>query len=496
MRTLSLAVFAMLAAGALRLAVAPPRLAPLATLDDAVRPREALRHVGAAPEIVLDASSLGHEFLGFGLGIHPSDVTSGLLAELRPRFVRMEVGPEWNHLARKIPTGCDPYAMDRYIAEQFDADSPERLSGARWAFKVLESLGAKVILVNFELPWHWLAKDDPMRTLEDARVEDWARFWVSLLLFLKQHGMVPFAVELTNEPDGHWNGHVPPDRYARLVTLVRAELDRRGIGQVRLLGPGLAYLRREDDARRYVAALGDVGARALWGWSTHAWDEVDYPRARVEFADGVWRPLLDAVASLPARPMLVTEYATEVTTYRGVDYASPRAGVSPCASDTPEYAVRVLANSLVHANRGAGALVLYRLADHDWHRTRWGLVRRPADGAGERPLAELVRMVWPRIPDGARLVRAPPLGRDDPMVWAAWRAGSRLVFVAANATDDDAAAIVRIRGLVAPRIDDAELYGPRGRERSFIEDCSGECWGFRVRLAAHSASIWVVTDGP
>jgi len=42
--------------------------------------------------------------------------------------------------------------------------------------------------------------------------------------------------------------------------------------------------------------------------------------------------------------------------------------------DTWHNAVRVVANSITHLNRGANAIVLYRLTDTHWHKTGWGMV--------------------------------------------------------------------------------------------------------------------------
>lgn len=430
--------------------------------------------------LALDAEALAHGFDGFGVGLHPADVKHReLLAELGVSLVRMEVGPSWNHLETKIPTDVDDRAMDAYIRANFDADSPHRLSGARWAFKVLREQGAEVVLVNFELPWHWLAKDDFWRTLEEDHVDDLVRFWCALLLFLKQQGMVPGYIELANEPDGNWNGHVPPERYRRLLVLARSELDRRGLGQVKILGPGLAFLRREGVAGRWLAALDRGAAACLWGWSTHVWDEVDYRRAQPEFVHGIWREFLDGIAPHGPKPLWVTEYATEVTQFEGRTYHSPRDNKARCSADAPAYGTRAVVNSLIHLNRGASGLIFYRLADHDWDDTTWGLLRR--DGS-RRPAINALKCVFPHVPRGARLLAPRWHARHDPITTAAWLAPSRLVVSCGNVAAWPVARQLALRGLP---------WRPRAEAR-LLSYADGELTERRARLSPDGPGRWTL----
>jgi len=54
----------------------------------------------------LDTSQNHGEYMGYGIGIHASDISyPQTFDDLQPEFARMEFGPRWDNLAEKIPHG-------------------------------------------------------------------------------------------------------------------------------------------------------------------------------------------------------------------------------------------------------------------------------------------------------------------------------------------------------------------------------------------------------
>ena len=400
-----------------------------------------------SPPMVFDIENRTHTFFGFGMGIHPSDVNHReLLNELDVDFVRMEVGPFWNELDEKIPTSADDAAMDDYILRNFNADSSLRLDGAKWAFKVLAELDVKTVLVNFEMPYHWLT-DDRWRTLKDTHVDDLVRFWASLLLRLKEEGMYPDYVELANEPDGAWNGNIPPHLYRRVVRLAREEFDRRGLSHVKILGPGLAFLHQ---GKAWIDALSPDAVDSLHGWSTHIWDEVNFPKSRPEYVYGIWKPFLQSIADKGLghrKPIFVTEFSTDVTNYYGKIFSSPRHGIENAASDSIEFAIRSIVNSIMFINRGANAVFYYRFSDQFNDETFWGILRNSKSGGGIRPVFDALKSVFPYIPDWAEVLKPTWYHHDDSLNAAAFYKDNQLTIVMVNHTLDTISRLLIIKGM-------------------------------------------------
>ena len=83
--------------------------------------------------------------------------------------------------------------------------------------------------------------------------------------------------------------------------------------------------------------------------------------------------------------------------------------------DTWEYAVRVIAHSISHLNRGACALVLYRLSDPYWTQTGWGFMRPTQDGNFEtKPVYDAVKHTLKTLPKGSTILAPDWYTHDDP----------------------------------------------------------------------------------
>jgi len=336
--------------------------------------------------ILTPSESLG-DYLGYGIGIHASDIDfPKAFDDLAPHFIRMEFGPRWDLLEEKIPSGKSVEDYVNYLKRNYNGDFAQRLDGARFSHEFLRERGIQIIKIHFELPYHWRAKDGSNRFLS-KHIEDLARFHTGHLKFLSQNGIHVDYMELCNEPDGPWNGHIPGKDYARLLERCDTLFEEHGFGKVKLLGPGLTFLNLHDAPLPYFEAIKEVGPEHLDGWSTHIWDEAEFTHSLPEYTYGIWKPFLAQIKALdPERekPVFVTEYASDIVKFGDREWASPRDQVTDTVVNQWPHAVRVIANSITNLNRGTNGLVLYRLSDTHWHDTGWGIIT-PLPRSGQHP---------------------------------------------------------------------------------------------------------------
>ena len=192
-------------------ATSPPRPSELAAIGV-----EVLRYAPERPAQI---------YQGMGISLHPLDPKHmDSLRELNMRFVRVGAGPGWGGMAEPdFPD--DPARMGEFIAAQFNRDDPERLADFKESFAFFKQHDIRVVLVQYQIPYRWLKKDF-MRTLKSDRVDRIVAQWTALLKFFRAEGMGVDFVELANEPDGNWDGHIPPALYYRLVPRARRAFDR------------------------------------------------------------------------------------------------------------------------------------------------------------------------------------------------------------------------------------------------------------------------------
>jgi len=84
--------------------------------------------------------------------------------------------------------------------------------------------------------------------------------------------------------------------------------------------------------------------------------------------------------------------------------------------DTWHHAIRVVANSITHLNRGANALVLYRLTDTHWHKTVWGMVT-PLDKPNfePKPVYHAITHALTELPLESKILYPLWYEHDDPI---------------------------------------------------------------------------------
>lgn len=389
----------------------------------------------------IDTSDSVGNYMGYGVGIHASDVNyKKAFDDLEPEFVRMEFGPRWDNLAEKIPTGKSVDDYFKYLERNYNGDSAERSVGAKNTHDFLRKRGIKIIKIHFELPYHWRAKDGSNK-FKSEHIQDLARFHTAHLKYLKKIGVTVDYMELANEPDGLWNGHIPPLDYARLVKLCDELFEQHGFGEVQIFGPGLTFIHLHNTPAPYFEALKEIGPKHLDGWSTHIWDEAEFTSSKPEYSYGIWKPFLDQIEKVDpdrTKPLFVTEYASDITKFGEKEWISPRAQREDTVVDTWHNAVRVVANSITNLNRGANALVLYRLSDTHWHKTGWGMIMPTTKNKFKaKPVYHAVAHSLKKLPLNSKILSPVWYNHDDAITLSILHneKTASLHFIAANSTE-------------------------------------------------------------
>jgi hypothetical protein len=382
----------------------------------------------AAIDLVFDPGAGTHAWLGLGAHVWVWDeLWPGVLATLNGRFVRSSLysldDPD------SAPAGGSADDFDAWL-ETHDTAHAEAIATVEAA----RAAGLTVIGLVWEAPPVW----ESGGALLDAHVTDYARLVAAIVGRLADAGAAPEYIELFNEPDGTWNSYAGPTTYARVLAETRAELDARGLPDVAILGPGLAFASSSD------AWIDALDADDLGGFSTHAWDDAYASGdglARTADAMGVFVGAADAADPSRRLPRIVTEIGSKDTALHGV--ATNPADTCGDWPDQPEYAVRMLAYTLTSASSGVGAVLPWQAADLDWGGCwgTWGLV--DVDGTPRPALATLAAL-GAAVPDGAVVV--PPRWEDGALAVAAFATSDTLVLALANPTAGDVTRAVGVGG--------------------------------------------------
>ncbi|MFA5292171.1 MAG: hypothetical protein WC496_03960 [Phycisphaerae bacterium] len=372
-------------------------------------------------EIVFDAADVSHPFMGFGAQIWPGDSRIEALSQsLNLKYYRIAPGGCTNP-----PTDATVVQMDAYVNLQYNNTS--RGNSVIASLQMAQNLGVKVIFIKFGgCPDSWLILPGDQNQLKSENFDDFARVWASEVLFFKSRGLPVDYIELLNEPEGTWNIKVPPADYNILVKLVRAELDSRGLTDVGIAGPGLAYLYYGTS---WIGSLDTDGKNALAAWSTHAWDEGwGHTDALPSYLDQRWQDYFGAAVNLAdpshLKPVIVTEYASGVRTFNGVTYSTDEYG------DTSQFAERCYENSLTLANNGANVLCFWEAANQSWQsQPMYAFLRI---NSTLRPTYYVMSTLMPYVPDNAMVLTK---AWNDPVISAAGFVGSgKLVLAFANSS--------------------------------------------------------------
>lgn len=275
-------------------------------------------------------------------------------------------------------------------------------------------------------------------------VAGFAEDWLNTIQQLNAQSCRPHFIELVNEPD--YFG-VPPAAYAELAQLVRGKLDAAGYRDIRIVGPGLTHIGK-DNFKAYYDFLKGPACAALDTWTTHAWED-----ARADGSGDVamiQERGTDFTALCrrrsPDKRIWYTEYATRQTRFHGIKYPHPDyESVNYSASFTMPYAIRVFENTLAILNTGANVPFYWCSADYRDSKKQWGLIG--PDGE-KKPVYFALKALFGNVAPGSRLV-VPPGEMLGKSVYAAaflnnGPEGGRIVVALANSSAEKRKATIRI----------------------------------------------------
>ncbi len=394
-----------------------------------------------AADIEFDVNDVSHPFAGFGAQVWPGDMrVESLFADMNMNHMRMCPGG-----CSSPPTDAPQAQMDAYVSSEYNGTTRGNMITA--SLQMAERCDIQVILNMFGGPADWLGTGNRLKA---ENFDDFARLWVSQVYFFKNRGLRINYIELANEPEGNWNIYIPGTDYNTVVKLVRQELDSRGLTDVGIIGPGLAYLYYGPT---WINALDNDGKAALACWSTHAWDEGwGHTDALPSFLDQRWQDYFGAAVNSAdpthSKPVIVTEYATGVRTYNGVTYGSDT------YTETSQFAERSYENSLTLVNNGANVLCYWEAANQSWQSIPMsGLLRTDSS---KRPVYYALMTLAPSIPDNAMVLRKT---WDDSAISAAGFIGdNQLVLAFANSTANTVNRTVGVTGITSFTLTEAQAF--------------------------------------
>ena len=327
-----------------------------------------------------------------------------------------------------------------YIRIAYDATPWSDLAALR---RVTDRQGIKWLSMLWRAPKAYV---DQRNFLTD--VPGFAAYWREIVAGMDRCGLRPHYIELMNEPDsdGSWSTRIGPADYADLVKLTRSELDRAGLADVGIVGPGLAHLNWQHHNSQWINALDDGAVRSLAVWSTHSWDDGDLCFGGAPCVERHWPEFADNAKRLAAdKPVWITEYGTKDLCLDRVCYPHPDKTAGYSSAQSMFYAVRVYELSVALLNSGANVLFYWQAEDKG---KSWGYV----DAAGNRkPVYHALLNLYPKIPEGARVVRPPDQSALN--VYAgAFVTDDRLVIALANDGPSTQSQVIRINGAADLRV--------------------------------------------
>lgn len=412
------------------------------------------------------ASSAPDQRLQMGLQIwlENAGVVATRLRDLRPAAVRYSGGPNWRHKAI-LDSKADYAAVRRYVVETIEKE-PELVRKQVASLKeIFDGLGAEAHFVIWEPPPinaepanTAQAQARGKRELPETAVTVTAMFYVALLDELRRRGYPIDVVELSNEPDGGWNIHIPPPRYLKLVAETRRQAKAHGVTLPRIAGPGVSQIAA---LRSYLAdpALAKGLIDGVDVISVHAWDD-RMKRDTIEEARNV-RRLLDGFGY--HKTILVSEFAITFLepTDRGRGVGA-NARAPDTISNQPGYAAKTLALTLELAANGYGPLLYWELFDTRWGKASYGLYNERGE---PRPALEAWRDLS-RASRQADRIRVVPIVPN--VIFGLVRDGKVSAIAMVNASAKPVGIAIR---------ENLNISASSERLRSKLADCSGGARG-------------------
>lgn len=358
----------------------------------------------AAPVSSTYDFSRAHEFLGFGtqvwLGQKNTAESTQMLRDLNARFVRVSLNPKitFDQLQPGMSVAQVLAVLDRN-------DSAEQRERFQAFARQMRELNIRPVIIYWRMPKPWTVNKDrragsraESSLVNPARIGDYANLITAQMLYAKRHGVLPAAVELTNEPQGAWDTKYEREEYATLVAQARAAMDAQGLNDWRIAGPGTG-IRNFD---HYVGGLipKDV-VRSLGYISAHVY------QSPAMLADSATPGVASFLGRGKFGPILITEFGVKKHNDDHED-AGEDLDVT-----TPAYALAAAAEGVMLLGHGAGGLIYWQLQDFNWSKKPHGLL---GEDGRRRPVAQAFQALFGQVPAGVRVVGASTLQAQLPSV--------------------------------------------------------------------------------
>lgn len=306
--------------------------------------------VYAADNRMLDGSvslsfdyKAGYKFRGLGtqtwVKMQNPEAAMSALDEMDIKWVRVSITPF-------LPDEQLPKSLTVEAAlDLIKANEPRYQPRMMTTFRDnMESLGIYMHLISWVMPSVWVEEtsnrtdgEKPGTTYaKPEHIDDYVNLITARLLYLRDLGIVPAAIELTNEPQGAWSTYYSPNDYATLVHLARTTFDKYGLQDIMIDGPGTGLRNYED----YKAALEAKGAMDDLRFITgHVYDSTE------ALADTETRGVTTFLGQGKDGPIYITEFGIK----NAVDNGSL------------DYALESAFKSLMLFNKGAKAASFWQL---------------------------------------------------------------------------------------------------------------------------------------
>lgn len=271
-----------------------------------------------------------------GLGVNEA------YSENFDRSAMMEcLHPTWIRLALTITDpGASAMAYDDTTMDSLWEEYAARISSSGMTSSVPPE---SVLLYGGDVPRSWLSLARELRG--DALVA-YAKLLTSAVVVFRRANIAVTWLEVCEEPDRCERGGSPlltPENYVMLSRVFRAQLARRSVLTVKLMGPTLSrVLSTSEYTEPYVAAF--ARQQPLDAWSIHVAeaesDKCCYNAGSYAARNYIYREMARSLLFMrfvsPDIPVLVTKLSTQATRFStGINYGRG-------APETVEHALRLI----------------------------------------------------------------------------------------------------------------------------------------------------------
>ena len=469
-----------------------------------------MKNTGATQSFTFDLTQQSSTFLGFGTTTWPGD-TSGVVVtqENSGNFVRFKVGPNWNPTEAQVQSFATQQNAEIYVRDYFGA---AYLKQAQDTFAAAKRPKLNIVLIFFNIPTNFLTtvtvNNQTYPELQKQDVPLYAALLAAIYRYLLKNKLVPDYVELANEPDSKFNGtsgYISEANYALLVKEFWSRLQsQQPAGPAKVIGPGTVYT---SHAYTYIDTLIATNTDSLlYAYSAHNWDDnIDNNGFTPEQNfDNYCKYFFQTVKKAP-KTVFITEWATGISKYAGVQYASPdstNGKNGDSAADQNAFAVTVM-DRLVRlaswSTQGAPSLATFYYEAHDqdqnkptdWEHSSWGLLAGPADSVYSsrfRPTHTALQTLFNVFSSGAKIL-APRnlLTNPDNPVAVAFLTGTTLVLQLANVTSLDQSVQITLNGLSQAKILQAQIYNANGQNSNTPTAVTQQGFTLSLHLPTYTA---------